>query len=580
MKKILSVFFSFLFLFGIFASPSFASLDDKQYFGITGTEASDAVLSDLGINMFYTWSSIGYTPATSFGPYTKFLTLRLGKFWWADASQGFSATVSPDPNGCNQAISFMYGGTNYYYPYNKCAIQNKITAFYNNANGNSGTSTAQSIKYYVIGNEPNLLRAEQPGDTAANNDSDGTLPADISPSNTGLAAKYHAEQYRAIYTELNAFKATHSDVRIVGPSVIGYSSGLNNGKAWFDAFISGYGSLPPMDYLNYHSYDTGLLNTDGTPYTGGTYKRRLDASVMATDLSNFRTDMNNNGYTGKEIFITEFGTPNCGSGCQNRTFSEVQSYLDQVINNFRANRTNYLLKGWMLFSLTEGSGNPVSLRTTGGAATAMSNWYKDKIAQEFSDVPPTINPHDKFDKIQKFYLTKEVTDGTKISGCKTVEQDTTGLKKFCIDEIINRQDFSKFLITAMQQSKSTAANQFTDVSPLLAPYVMRMKELNITNGYNAITFGAGDPLTRGTTVIFIGRAQRTNETAFQLPQQASFSDVTDRTLEIFRAVEYGKANSIVFGCGNGQFCPNDNVRRDDMAVFLMRAFPNDVQYTP
>ena len=585
--------FSFLFLLCIFtllSTPSFASLEDKQFFGITGTEASDSMLNELGIKMFYTWSSPGYTPSQGFGPYTKLLTFRLGKYWWDHSSQAFNTLASPDPNNCNQTIAFSYGGSNYSYPYNKCAIQTKLTSLYNGAGG-------QSVKYFVIGNEPNVIRELLPGETEEDNDSDGALPSNIPASNTGLAAKYHAEQYRAIYTVINDFRVQNNltDVKVVGPSMIGFSQSLNNGEAWFNAFVSGYGSLPPMDYLNYHPYDTGLIDLS-SQYGEGHFKRRLDATVVANDLAYFRTAMNSAGYSSKEIFLSEFGTPNCAvDKCHPRSETEARDFLELVINNFRAKRVEYKLKGWMLFSLKRvNSGvyptNPVNLRDQSSNPTVMSNWYKDKIAQEFSDVPPTISPYEKFEKIQKFYLTKETTAGVKIGGCKTVEQDNTGLKKFCIGDHINRQDFAKFLIISLQEATSNATNIFYDIPTVYGPYAMRMQERGITYGCGTNDFCGDDPVTRGVMAIFIKRARQTSSAAanFTIPQTASFPDVAySSTGELYRSVEYAKFKSITFGITNGcgysggtiAYCPNDNVRRDDMAMFLMRAFPEDRMYT-
>lgn len=50
---------------------------------------------------------------------------------------------------------------------------------------------------------------------------------------------------------------------------------------------------------------------------------------------------------------------------------------------------------------------------------------------------------------------------------------------------------------------------------------------------------------------------------------ASFSDVPDDS-NIAAAVEWMKARGITNGCGDGKYCPDDNVTRAQMALFLYR----------
>jgi hypothetical protein len=61
------------------------------------------------------------------------------------------------------------------------------------------------------------------------------------------------------------------------------------------------------------------------------------------------------------------------------------------------------------------------------------------------------------------------------------------------------------------------------------------------------------------------------------PSAATFADVPP-SHPYFRAVEALAASGITGGCGNGNFCPEKNVSRGEMAAFLARAlglhFPN------
>lgn len=50
---------------------------------------------------------------------------------------------------------------------------------------------------------------------------------------------------------------------------------------------------------------------------------------------------------------------------------------------------------------------------------------------------------------------------------------------------------------------------------------------------------------------------------------ASFSDVPNDS-NIAAAVEWMKARGITNGCGDGKYCPNDPVTREQIALFLYR----------
>jgi hypothetical protein len=61
------------------------------------------------------------------------------------------------------------------------------------------------------------------------------------------------------------------------------------------------------------------------------------------------------------------------------------------------------------------------------------------------------------------------------------------------------------------------------------------------------------------------------------PASPTFGDVPTTHL-YFRAIEALAASGVTGGCGNGNFCPNQNLTRGEMAAFLARAlglhFPN------
>jgi S-layer homology domain len=105
-----------------------------------------------------------------------------------------------------------------------------------------------------------------------------------------------------------------------------------------------------------------------------------------------------------------------------------------------------------------------------------------------------------------------------------------------------------------------------------------LSPLNYTmdnNSRELVLFGvtyAGDDTTQ-LNGAYIGYKLQISEA----PPVATFGDVPT-THTYFRAIEALAASGITGGCGNGNFCPQNNVTRGEMAAFLARAlglhFPN------
>jgi len=78
------------------------------------------------------------------------------------------------------------------------------------------------------------------------------------------------------------------------------------------------------------------------------------------------------------------------------------------------------------------------------------------------------------------------------------------------------------------------------------------------------------PVTRDQMAIFLLRAKHGSD---YVPSKATgvFQDVP---VNYWAAdwIEQFKAEGITTGCGNGNYCPNKNVTRAEMAVFLQSAF--------
>src|SRR5262249_42678299 len=99
--------------------------------------------------------------------------------------------------------------------------------------------------------------------------------------------------------------------------------------------------------------------------------------------------------------------------------------------------------------------------------------------------------------------------------------------------------------------------------------------LAITQGCSATTYCPDDPVTRGQAAVLIvrGKMAAVFGDNFSYPQTQSFADVPPGTMQypfVQKLFELG----ITSGCGTNLFCVNNTLTRQEMAVFIVRAFLN------
>jgi hypothetical protein len=175
-----------------------------------------------------------------------------------------------------------------------------------------------------------------------------------------------------------------------------------------------------------------------------------------------------------------------------------------------------------------------------------------------------------------------------------------GNGEYCPSEYVSRDQMAAFLVRATQVKAGQSATNFTcnggancsaetpyfnDVSTTdgFFPYVQKLKELGITTGCGNGNYCPSEDVTRDQMAAFIIRALYPggNFTCNGGVPGASgvdcsatqpyFSDV-QTTDAFFPYVQKMKELGITGGCGNGNYCPSEDVTRDQMAAFLARAF--------
>ncbi|HXW69609.1 MAG TPA: S-layer homology domain-containing protein [Dissulfurispiraceae bacterium] len=145
---------------------------------------------------------------------------------------------------------------------------------------------------------------------------------------------------------------------------------------------------------------------------------------------------------------------------------------------------------------------------------------------------------------------------------------------------------------AMEMNCSTTTPYFSDVTPVtdpaFFPYIQKLYELGITtgcnNGQSPLLYCASDDVTRDDMAAYIVRATQIRSgqspdiftcdggvnCATEKPYFSDASPATEGTL--FPYIQKMKELGITTGCSASDYCPSEDVTRDEMAAFIARAF--------
>ena len=181
-------------------------------------------------------------------------------------------------------------------------------------------------------------------------------------------------------------------------------------------------------------------------------------------------------------------------------------------------------------------------------------------SNDFADVPPTHWAYRYINAIRAAGIT---------GGC--------GNGNYCPQDLVPRDQMAAFLIRAKVGEPPSdycgTTSPFSDVAPtsLFCRYIKRLVELSITGGCGGSYYCPSDLVTREQMAVFIVRAKVGEPPANYCGGVSPFNDVAANSWScgyIKKLVEL----KVTLGCGNGSYCPNDTVPRDQMAAFLARAF--------
>jgi hypothetical protein len=182
----------------------------------------------------------------------------------------------------------------------------------------------------------------------------------------------------------------------------------------------------------------------------------------------------------------------------------------------------------------------------------------DAVAQRFVD--DNANPHEA--NIETIAL-----EGVTL-GCNPPLND-----KYCPGKQVSRAEIAAFLLRTINQDESLPSYQgsFSDVPPgqWYTSYVEGLYQLGLTVGYGDGTYGPTDPVARSQMAAFLLRAlgEYANVTAARgifsdVPLDAWYAPYVERLYDL----------GITTGCRTEPlaYCPENPVKRDQMATFLSR----------
>jgi hypothetical protein len=136
--------------------------------------------------------------------------------------------------------------------------------------------------------------------------------------------------------------------------------------------------------------------------------------------------------------------------------------------------------------------------------------------------------------------------------------------RFCPSDAVTRGQMAAFLVRALELPEASGDSFTDDDDSEFEGDIERLAAAGITRGCSPTAFCPDDPITRGQMAAFLVRAY-----GYPPSDEDPFVDDDDSIFE--SDINALAASGITVGCGEGLFCPDDRVNRDQMATFITRA---------
>jgi len=118
------------------------------------------------------------------------------------------------------------------------------------------------------------------------------------------------------------------------------------------------------------------------------------------------------------------------------------------------------------------------------------------------------------------------------------------------------------------------STSFVDVplSYWAAAWIKQLSMEGITGGCSTSNYCPGSQVTRAQMAVFLLRSK--HGSAYVPPAVGASTGFTDVAIDYWAApwIKQLAAEGITGGCGGGNYCPETNVTREQMAVFMSKTF--------
>jgi hypothetical protein len=209
-------------------------------------------------------------------------------------------------------------------------------------------------------------------------------------------------------------------------------------------------------------------------------------------------------------------------------------------------------------------GQPDAGIARGGSYTLVGGFWGgsvDGVMRIFIDVPSS---YWAFSSIERLY------NGGITGGCTTVPLN------YCPTTPVTRAQMAIFLLRGIHGNTysppAATGTKFTDVplGTFGAAWIEQLAVEGITSGCGGGNYCPTQTVSRAQMAVFLVRAK--HGSSFVPPTATGiFPDVPVGSFGA-NYIEQLVADAITSGCGGGNYCPNTMVKRDSMAVFLVKTF--------
>ncbi len=213
-------------------------------------------------------------------------------------------------------------------------------------------------------------------------------------------------------------------------------------------------------------------------------------------------------------------------------------------------------------SITNGSSNPIGGIGLGNGNFITGETYTVTKSWVFGDVPNTYWAHSYIERLYNAGIT---------GGCSIIPL------LYCPENTVTRAQMAVFLLRGMHGSDYSPPSIGVDTGFMDVPsdhptaaWIKQLAAEGITGGCGVGLYCPDAVVTRAQMAVFLLRAKYTSS---YTPPPAD-GDFTDVPLDYSVAawIEQLALEGITGGCGAGIYCPDRNVTRDQMAIFLVRTF--------